>query len=153
MVPAIVVFGVVRALGPVCASGAGLAVAVIRAPPSLSLVIVVAVEAIFVVVVLVVFVFFLVVVARVVAVDAAALVEGLRAFDSAVRLDLSFFVLIRRFGLLEDGDEVLALEEKSAWRGGGVAPQMQGGGTYSADDLARVVDNGDGLFERHGERV
>lgn len=61
------------------------------------------------VVVVLIVLFGFVVVTRVVAANAAARVEGLGALDGPVGLDLGLFVLIRRLGLLEDGDKVLAL--------------------------------------------
>lgn len=65
----------------------------------------------------------------------------------ALRLDLSFALAVGRLGLLEDIDNVLALCRHSLVDGH--VNVHTGGGTHTADNLARLVDDGDGFSDAH----
>lgn len=101
-------------------------------------------------------------------------VKGLGAIEGRLLgLDLGLLVLVCALGLLEDRQQLLALDRLLAFASHGIdrdgsrrarddggwpadarAERMEGRkSTYGADDLARVIDNRYRLFERHAGDV
>lgn len=89
--------------------------------------------------------------------------RGIKCLGSFEALDLSLLLTIGRLGLLEDGEELFALQrscQRRIYAGlvfnfGAIRSDSKSvvSTTYGADDLARIVDNGDGLFQRHDGRA
>lgn len=102
-------------------------------------------------------------VAAVRAVEAARLIKSLGTPKTrSAGLEIGLFLVVGSLGLFENGGELLALDEDDNERlcqggtelgilGRGKGRMQEAGSmSYSADDLSRIVDDGNGLFQRHG---